>query len=208
MEDMSAMILTKKKSLIFLIFSLILTTSCETFEELAGLDKANINDSLYEGTPDLILPPDFNKDPNSFKRTKKNTNQQISQANYQKMLPYQTVNPRVTNFFSPKINVESSSTPSDSLERFKQNKKFTIGEWVYSQYVDGFKRGNIYYRPVYDKGYNFSRRYVPDRNVASFQPSLPLPNVESYFPTDNEFFQPSSSTPMEYDSLDQLPVLD
>ena len=29
-------------TLIFLIFSLILTTSCETFEELAGLDKANI----------------------------------------------------------------------------------------------------------------------------------------------------------------------
>ena len=83
MEDMSAMILTKKKSLIFLIFSLILTTSCETFEELAGLDKANINDSLYEGTPDLILPPDFNKDPTSFKRTKKNTNQQISQENFQ-----------------------------------------------------------------------------------------------------------------------------
>jgi hypothetical protein len=197
------MILTKKKSLIFLIFSLILTSSCETFEELAGLDKANINDSLYEGTPDLILPPDFNKDPASFKRTK-NTNQQISQANYQKMLPYQTVNPRVTNFFSPKINVESSSTPSDSLERFKQNKKFTIGEWVYSQYVDGFKRGNIYYRPVYDKGYNFSRRYVPDRNVASFQSP---PNLENYLPPENGFVNPSS-TPMEYESLDQLPVLD
>ena len=207
MEDMSAMILTKKKSLFFIFFSFIFASSCETLEDLAGLNKVDMDDSLYEGTPDLILPPDFNKDPNSFKRTKKNTNQQISQENFQQMLPYQTVNPRVTNFFSPKINVESSSTPSDSLERFKQNKRFTIGEWVYSQYVDGFKRGNIYYRPVYDKGYNFSRRYVPDRNVASFQTSPPLPNVESYFPPDNEFFQPSS-TPMEYDSLDQLPVLD
>ena len=208
MEDMPAMTLTKKKSLLLLIFSFIFISSCETLEDLAGLNKVDIDDSLYEGTPDLILPPDFNKDPTSLKRTKKSTNQQISQENYQQMLPYQTVNPRVTNFFSPKINVESSSTPSDSLERFKQNKRFTIGEWVYSQYVDGFKRGNIYYRPVYDKGYNFSRRYVPDRNVASFQnPLLPLPNVESYFPTDNEFFQPSS-TPMEYDSLDQLPVLD
>ena len=120
------------------------------------------------------------------------------------MLPYQTVNPRVTNFFSPKINVDSSSTPSDSLERFKQNKRFTIGEWVYSQYVDGFKRGNIYYRPVYDKGYNFSRRYVPDRNVASFQST---PYLENYLPPDNEFVKPSSE-PMEYESLDQLPVLD
>ena len=208
MEGMSAMTLTNKKSLFLLTFSFIFVSSCETLEDLAGLNKVDIDDTLYEGTPDLILPPDFNKDPTTLKRTKTSTNQQLPQENYQQMLPYQTVNPRVTNFFSPKINVESSSTPSDSLERFKQNKKFTIGEWVYSQYVDGFKRGNIYYRPVYDKGYNFSRRYVPDRNVASFQPSLSLPNVESYFPTDNEFFQPSSSTPMEYDSLDQLPVLD
>ena len=73
---------------------------------------------------------------------------------------YQAVYPRITNYYSPKINVQSSPTPSDSLERFKQNKKFTIGEWVYSQYVDGFKRGNLYYRPVYDK-LQFSRRYIP-----------------------------------------------
>ena len=201
------MTLTKKKSLFLLIFSFIFTSSCETLEDLAGLNKVDIDDSLYEGTPDLILPPDFNRDPTTLKRTEKSTNQQISQENYQQMLPYQTVNPRVTNFFSPKINVDSSSTPSDSLERFKQNKRFTIGEWVYSQYVDGFKRGNIYYRPVYDKGYNFSRRYVPDRNVASFQPPLTPPNLENYLPLDNEVVQPFS-TPMEYESLDQLPVLD
>ena len=204
MEVMLAMTLTKKKNLIFLISLLLFISSCETLNEIAGIEKTVIEDSLYEGTPDLILPPDFNKDPTTFKRTKKSTNQQISQENYQQMLPYQTVNPRVTNFFSPKINVDSSSTPSDSLERFKQNKRFTIGEWVYSQYVDGFKRGNIYYRPVYDKGYNFSRRYVPDRNVASFQSS---PNLENYLPPENGFVNPSS-TPMEYESLDQLPVLD
>ncbi len=207
MEGMSAMTLTKNKSLILLTLSFVFVSSCETLEELAGLSKAEMDDSLYEGTPDLILPPDFNKDPKSLVIPKKKSNQQIAQPNYQQMLPYQTVNPRVTNFFSPKINVESSSTPSDSLERFKQNKRFTIGEWVYSQYVDGFKRGNIYYRPVYDKGYNFSRRYVPDRNVASFQNPTIAPNLENYLPLDNEFIQPSSS-PAEYDSLDQLPVLD
>ena len=204
MEGMSAMTLTKKKSLFFIIFSFIFASSCETLEDLAGLNKVDIDDTLYEGTPDLILPPDFNKDPTTLKRTKTSTNQQIPQENYQQMLPYQTVNPRVTNFFSPKINVESSSTPSDSLEKFKQNKRFTVGEWVYSQYIDGFKRGNIYYRPVYDKGYNFSRRYVPDRNVASFQSS---PNLENYLPPEKGFGNPSS-TPMEYESLDQLPVLD
>ena len=207
MEVMLAMTLTKKKNLIFLISLLLFISSCETLNEIAGIEKTVIEDSLYEGTPDLILPPDFNKDPTTLKRKKKSTNQQISQENYQQMLPYQTVqtvNPRVTNYFSPKINVDSSTTPSDSLERFKQNKRFTIGEWVYSQYVDGFKRGNIYYRPVYDKGYNFSRRYVPDRNVASFQST---PYLENYLPPDNEFVKPSSE-PMEYESLDQLPVLD
>ena len=25
------------------------------------------------------------------------------------------------------------------------------------------KEGNIYYKPVYDKGYNFSRRYLPTK---------------------------------------------
>jgi len=207
MEVMSAMILTKKKSLIFFIPLFIFISSCETLNELAGLSKVEIDDSLYEGTPELILPPDFDKDPKPTISSRQNPKQQIIQPNYQQMLPYQTVSPRVTNYFSPKINVESSSTPSDSLERFKQNKRFTVGEWVYSQYVDGFKRGNIYYRPVYDKGYNFSRRYVPDRNVASFQNPLINPNTESYLPSNNEFIQPSSS-PTEYESLDQLPVLD
>ena len=207
MEVMFAMILTKKKSLIFLIPLFIFISSCETLNDIAGLNKFEIDDSLYEGTPELILPPDFDKDPKPTISSRQNPKQQIIQPNYQQMLPYQTVSPRVTNYFSPKINVESSSTPSDSLERFKQNKRFTVGEWVYSQYVDGFKRGNIYYRPVYDKGYNFSRRYVPDRNVASFQNPLINPNTESYLPSNNEFIQPSSS-PTEYESLDQLPVLD
>ena len=201
------MILTKGKKLILLTFSFILISSCETLNEIAGLNKVEIDDSLYAGTPDLILPPDFDKDPIPSVTSKKNINQQIPQPNYPRMSPYQSVSPRVTNFFSPKINVESSSSPSDSLERFKQNKRFTIGEWVYSQYVDGFKRGNIYYRPVYDKGYNFSRRYVPDRNVASFQNPIIAPNTESYLPINNNFVQPSS-TQTGYDSLDQLPILD
>ena len=123
------------------------------------------------------------------------------------MVNYPTVNPRITNYFSPKINIESSSSPSDSLERFKQNKKFTIGEWIYSQYIDGFKRGNLYYRPIYDKGYNFSRRYVPNRNVASFQTPQPQYNFQENFPINNfPSEQPASKN--EFDTLDQLPVLE
>jgi hypothetical protein len=207
MEVMPVMTLTKIKSLILLTSSFIFIYSCETLNEIAGLSKTEMDEFLYEDTPELVLPPDFDKDPKPTISSRKNSNQQILQPNYQQMQPYQTVSPRVTNYFSPKINVESSSSPSDSLERFKQNKRFTIGEWVYSQYVDGFKRGNIYYRPVYDKGYNFSRRYVPDRNVASFQNQATIPNIDNYLPPDNELIQPSS-TPTEYDSLDQLPVLD
>ena len=63
MEGMSAMTLTKKKAYSCLIFSFIFISSCETLKKLAGLNKVDIDDSLYEGTPDLILPPDFNKDP-------------------------------------------------------------------------------------------------------------------------------------------------
>jgi hypothetical protein len=174
---------------------------------MAGLSKNQIDEFLYEDTPELVLPPDFGKDPKPTISSRKNSNQQTFQPNYQQSQPYQTVSPRVTNYFSPKINIESSSSPSDSLERFKQNKRFTIGEWVYSQYVDGFKRGNIYYRPVYDKGYNFSRRYLPNKNVASFQNPPITPNVESYLPLNDQVIQPSTS-PTEYKSLDQLPILD
>ena len=205
---MPVMTLTKIKSLILLTSSFIFIYSCETLNEIAGLSKTEMDEFLYEDTPELVLPPDFDKDPKPTISSRKNSNQQILQPNYQQMQPYQTVSPRVTNYFSPKINVESSSSPSDSLERFKQNKRFTIGEWVYSQYVDGFKRGNIYYRPIYDKGYNFSRRYVPDRNVASFQNPLTAPITESYSPLpDNKITQPIP-TQNEYESLDQLPVLD
>ena len=48
---------------------------------------------------------------------------------------------------------------------------------------------------------------MPDRNVASFQNPVITPNTESYLPSNNDFIQPSSS-PTEYESLDQLPVLD
>jgi hypothetical protein len=99
MEVMFVMILTKEKKLILLMFSFILISSCETLNEIAGLNKVEIDDSLYAGTPDLILPPDFDKDPISSVTTKKNINQQIPQPNYPQMSPYQSVSPRVTNFF-------------------------------------------------------------------------------------------------------------
>ena len=120
------------------------------------------------------------------------------------MYGYQTVYPRITNYSSPQINVQSSPTPSHSLEKFKQNKKFTIGEWVYSQYVDGFKRGNLYYRPVYDKGYNFSRRYIPEVIFASFASPGPTQIIQN----NNRQLPLSGDNESEFNTFDQLPIID
>lgn len=203
MEDM--LVTTSSKFLTLLIF-FFLSTSCETINELTGLAKPELDDSLALETPDLVLPPDFGKEPRaSMVKSKQNIQQknnapQISQP----MMSYQTINPRITNYLSPRINVQSSPTPSDSLEKFKINKKFTIGEWVYSQYVDGFKRGNLYYRPVYDKGYNFSRRYIPGSNTSSFSNLQSQPIIDNR----NTSLPLSGDDDSKFNTFDQLPVID
>ncbi len=88
--------------------------------------------------------------------------------------------------------------------KFKVNKKFTIGEWVYSQYVDGFKRGNLYYRPVYDKGYNFSRRYVPGSNISSFS----LPQSTQIIENKTQLPNINGDENSKFNTFDQLPIID
>ena len=203
MEDM--LVTTSSKFLTLLIF-FFLSTSCETFNELTGLAKPELDDSLALETPDLVLPPDFGKEPRASKVESKQNIQQKNNAPQisQPMMSYQTINPRITNYLSPRINVQSSPTPSDSLEKFKINKKFTIGEWVYSQYVDGFKRGNLYYRPVYDKGYNFSRRYIPGSNTSSFSNLQSQPIIDNR----NTSLPLSGDDDSKFNTFDQLPVID
>ena len=203
MGVMLAMILSRT-TLFVLVFSFF-STSCETLTELSGLGKQEIDDSLAVETPDLVLPPDFGKEP---RRSGIDSRKTIPQNNFQPQFTqpipgYQTVYPRITNYSSPKINVQSSPTPSDSLEKFKQNKKFTIGEWVYSQYVDGFKRGNLYYRPVYDKGYNFSRRYIPGNNISSFSSPDSTQIIEN-----NTQLPISEGNESNFNTFDQLPIID
>lgn len=203
MEDM--LVTTSSKFLTLLIF-FFLSTSCETINELTGLAKPELDDSLALETPDLVLPPDFGKEPRASMGESKQNIQQKNNAPQisQPMMSYQTINPRITNYLSPRINVQSSPTPSDSLEKFKINKKFTIGEWVYSQYVDGFKRGNLYYRPVYDKGYNFSRRYIPGSNVSSFSNLQSQPIIDNR----NTSLPLSGDDDSKFNTFDQLPVID
>ena len=185
-----------------LIFSVFILNSCETLQDFAGLNKPDLEVDLFEETPELVLPPDFGKvaKKNEYKNEKISNRNLDFNDNFQKQ-PFQSIEPRVTNYIAPRINIESSPTPSDSLEKFKENKKFTIGQWVYGKYVQGFKQGNLYYRPIYDKGYNFSRRYLPDQNVSSFS----RPQQQYYedarkresFPVDSNF-----------QNLENLPIID
>ena len=186
----------------FLIFSVFVLNSCETLQDFAGLNKPDLEIDLFEETPELVLPPDFGK---VAKRNKYRNEKIINQTpdfsdNFQQP-QYQSIQPRVTNYIAPRINIESSPTPSDSLERFKENKKFTIGQWVYGQYIQGFKQGNLYYRPIYDKGYNFSRRYLPDQNITSFlrpqQQYIEKANRRESIPIDSNF-----------QNLENLPIID
>ncbi len=186
----------------FLIFSVFVLNSCESLQDFAGLNKPDLEIDLFEETPELVLPPDFGK---VAKRNKYRNEKVINQTpdfndNFQRP-QYQSVQPRVTNYIAPRINIESSPTPSDSLERFKENKKFTIGQWVYGQYIQGFKQGNLYYRPIYDKGYNFSRRYLPDQNITSF-----LSPQQQYIENANR----RESIPMDsnFQNLENLPIID
>ena len=160
------MIMIENFKRILVLGCILFLLSCETFQDIAGLSKPDLENDLIQETPELVLPPDFDMvaKPSRNQSIPSNTIRRSEMLQNQ----FQSVQPQIKNFSAPQINVESSPTPSDSLERFKQNKKFTIGQWVYGQYVQGFKQGNLYYRPIYDKGYNFSRRYLPDQNVSSF----------------------------------------
>jgi hypothetical protein len=203
MEVMFVMISNKLNTFIIFSVSLFLA-SCETIGDITGLNKPTIEDNIFSETPDLVLPPDFGKEPVADSNQLSQRIERSDYPNINLQNNYQSINPRITNYISPKINIQSSPSPSDSLERFKKNKKFTIGEWVYSQYVDGFKRGNLYYRPVYDKGYNFSRRYLPGSNVSSFNSEQPSQTI------NNSQFQQSieNSNQSEFNTFDQLPILD
>ena len=186
----------------FLIFSVFVLNSCETLQDFAGLNKPDLEIDLFEETPELVLPPDFGKVAKRNKyRNEKIINQTPDFNNNFQQPQYQSIQPRVTNYIAPRINIESSPTPSDSLERFKENKKFTIGQWVYGQYVQGFKQGNLYYRPIYDKGYNFSRRYLPDQNITSF-----LKPQQQYF--EEAYRRESIPMDSNFQNLENLPIID
>lgn len=192
--------MTNKLHKTFILISVFCLISCETIQDIAGLTKPNLETDISNEIPELVLPPDFNKVARKGTRISSQVrNTPIFDNQFQTQ--QQSIRPQVTNYIAPKINLQSSPTPSDSLEKFKENKKFSIGQWVYGRYVQGFKQGNLYYRPIYDKGYNFSRRYIPDQNVSSFltSPQENMSEIRNGFSPREEF---------DFRSLDNLPVID
>ena len=205
-------LLFKKSFLIIVLrsisFSFILKTF-KTLEELSGLKKQTFDDSMVIDTPDIMLPPNFEEMPvnsatNSFKNDKVNEMSVFDQQ--QGISNNQFVQPQVQNFVSPPAVLQSSKSPSDSIEKFRNMKKFTIGEWVYGQSVREFKGNNLYYRPPIDKGYNFSRRYVPNSN-----PNQSYQSREQYYKNinrDEDYSDLTTGSQGELLNIDQVPILE
>tara|TARA_B100000989_G_scaffold295793_1_gene277557 strand:- start:589 stop:1203 length:615 start_codon:yes stop_codon:yes gene_type:complete len=149
-----------------ILIPLLFLSSCESLKNIAGLSKPSIEDNIAAETPELVLPPDFDVKPRIQSSNTYNLqdNRMIGKdvlIQDQKNNEFFEV-PKAQNFVVPEVFFPAAKSPSDSIEKFRRNKKFSVGQWVYSQSVNRFKNGNLYYRPIYDKGYNFSRRYIPD----------------------------------------------
>ena len=199
------MILNKIFKFVINLSIILLINSCGTIKEYVGLSDEDVERELINSTPELVLPPDFGK--KATKSGIKNKKNDFAGQSPMAFIPnQQTVQPRVSNFIAPNLYTPSSKTPSDSLEKFKQNRRFTIGEWVYGEYVQGYKEGNIYYKPVYDKGYNFSRRYLPNQNINSFR--APMQQPFGYFtpiPSTQEF---PNKPETNIENFGDLPILE
>ena len=199
------MILNKIFKLVINFSIILLINSCGTIKEYVGLSDEDVERELINSTPELVLPPDFGKKATKS-RIKNKKNDFLEQSALALVPNPQTVQPRVSNFIAPNFYPPSSITPSDSLEKFKQNRRFTIGEWVYGEYVQGYKEGNIYYKPVYDKGYNFSRRYLPNQNVNSFR--APMQQPFGYIPPKPSIQEFSNKPETNIENFGDLPILE
>ena len=210
---MNVMILIKTikfNKYVYLILLLILPLiSCDTIQELSGLKKQSFDDSMVIDTPDIMLPPNFEEIPvnspnNSFKNDRIN---QMSIFDQQKGISNdQFVQPQVQNFVRPPTIIRSSKSPSDSIEKFRNMKKFTVGDWIYGQSVREFKGNNLYYRPPINKGYNFSRRYMPNSS-----PNQPYLSREQYFQNtnqDKDYSDLTTGSEGELLNIDQVPILE
>ena len=61
MVDLCAMIMINKMFSIWIFLFLFILSSCETLQDFAGLSKPDLERELLDATPELVLPPDFNR---------------------------------------------------------------------------------------------------------------------------------------------------
>ena len=181
MVDICAMILNKISRLFLASSILILFNSCGTLEEYIGLTDEDAEKDLINSTPELVLPPDFGKlQPEVEFLIRKKIFLSNRKCLY---FEFRICSTQSFKLYRTTILCSSSKTPFDSLEKFKQNKRFTIGMglWTICPRIQGRK---YIYKPVYDKGYNFSRRYLPNQNIDSFRSPMQQP-YRSYSPPSN-----------------------
>lgn len=194
-------LISKKKITKIMIILTFFLNSCESFKIASGITKPTMEDDLVNETPELILPPDFESRPmesnkNSY-QDRNNTIQENSDFSEERIDNRQFVQPRTQNIMAPRVELPLSTSPSDSIEKFSRNRRFTLGQWVFENSVNSFRQGNIYYRPIYDKGYNFSRRYTPDNNFqnqnnvqfqgSTFQNNPDFQDLNSYDLIDDDY---------------------
>ncbi|MDC3091053.1 hypothetical protein OA848_01545 [Rickettsiales bacterium] len=206
-------LISKKKISKIIVLLVFFLNSCEAIKMASGITKPTMEDDLVNETPELILPPDFESRPmnnakNSY-RDRNNLTQENPEFSEQIIDNRNFVQPRTQNFMAPMVQVPLSTSPSDSIEKFSRNRKFTLGKWVYENSVNSFREGNIYYRPIYDKGYNFSRRYTPENNFINqnnmnyqgrnFQNNQTYQDQNSYDSIENNY--------ESIQAIDEIPIV-
>ena len=89
---------------------------------------------MISSTPELVLPPDFGK-----KATKSNQANKRDQFSVEQQFtmtpPVETTQPRGQIFLRLTFIFFFKNSIKESLEKFKMNKRFTIGEWVYGFFM-------------------------------------------------------------------------
>ena len=58
------MIMIENFKRILVLVCILFLLSCETFQDIAGLSKPDLENDLIQETPELVLPPDFDRLPN------------------------------------------------------------------------------------------------------------------------------------------------
>ena len=108
MVDICAMILNNITKNCSVLIATILLFSCESMRDLVGLSDENIEQELISSTPELVLPPDFEKipKPGSISKTIEDEDEKIK-----KILKV----PKIDN-----INKKSSSIEESILDSIRK----------------------------------------------------------------------------------------